>query len=1551
MNTQTAPSAGAPIVRRRPRFPLRAQIASLATIAVGSGVLVGWQVGSEALMRVLPGAAPMMPLTAVCFVLSGLALALLRPRNAATEGESRWRAPVGRTMGAIVGLVGLVTLSEYLLGWNLSLETWLHHDAVMAASVLFPGRMAGATALGFVLVAAALLATDPRGRWRQGPAHFLGLAAGLNGLLAFEGYLFGAETLYRVVPFSSMAVHTAALFIVLGLGILFAAPTRGLMGVAASPQLGGAMARRVLPWVVTLPIVLGWLQQRGAALGLFDDKFGLALFAAGNIGILATIVWYSARSLNDLDAGRDRAQQDLRRSAEDLRAAQQRAEASEERLRLAVTAGGIGTWHLDLVRNELSWSDTCRELFRLPADGPMSYERFISLLHPDDRVATANAIREALDARSGYEIEHRGLMPDGSARWFASKGRAFCDETGRPVRLEGVLIDIDRRKRAEDTARAARSSLEAAQVRAQLGSWDHDLLTGRITWSHEMYRLFGCDPAFSPPDPDAFLNLLHPDCRPIVQQNHRAMLAGMASARTELRTNPERGPERWLESTTDLIRDPSGRVVAAAGTMLDITDRKRAEQEVRQLNAELEKRVEARTAELAHATAQLGAVLDAATQVSIIATDTEGLITVFNAGAERMLGYSAAEIVRHATPVDIHLPSEIEARGRELSRECGRTIAGFDVFVEPARHGRHDERDWTYVRKDGSRLTVSLVVTSQRDADGRLTGFLGVARDITRQRAVEETLRLKSAALEAADNGVAITDLAGRVSWVNPAFTRLTGYELHEIVGKPPRMLKSGRHSREFYEHMWQTILEGHVWRGELVNRRKDGSTYFEEMTITPVRDQHGRIGHFIAIKQDVTKRKQAEDELLLAKETAESATQAKSGFLAVMSHEIRTPINGVIGMANLLLETELGAKQRRFAETIQTSAETLLTIINEILDFSKIEAGRLELEAIDCDLRALVGDCLELMAPRARSKRIELAGLVDVDVPAIVRGDSVRLRQVLNNLASNAVKFTENGEVSIRVTKLAETDDSIELRFAVRDSGIGIAPEAQKRLFQAFSQADTSTTRRFGGTGLGLAISRQLVELMHGQIGVESQPDAGSTFFFSARLGKQPPSTIAAAPADGLPTMEGARSLVVHGRETSRAFLRYLLGAWQLAPETAADRGEAIQLLREAAAAGRPFGLVVIDADLPAPGGLELARAVAHEHPPGSARLVLLESLEHASDEETIRAAGVSGVVTKPVRQSQLHDCIAAVLANRIFTQAAASAPAGHRREAAPRAERSTRILLAEDNPVNQQVALELLDKLGHTADVAANGREALEAVLREPYDVVFMDCMMPEMDGYEAATRIREFERRLPAGSPRRPVHIIAMTANALIGDREKCLAAGMNDYLTKPVRIGDLRQALKRWQGAGGTAPAATPDTKPPAESHAPVAPGSASAAPVEAPAQPGESPLVDLERLAEIGSHNPEKLRRLIGMYIKQADESVASLAQAVEGASAPEVRRIAHKWAGASAQCGVVALVPVLARLEHGAQAGDLSHAAEDAREAAAQWSRAREFLDFYVKTV
>jgi CheY-like chemotaxis protein/HPt (histidine-containing phosphotransfer) domain-containing protein len=692
----------------------------------------------------------------------------------------------------------------------------------------------------------------------------------------------------------------------------------------------------------------------------------------------------------------------------------------------------------------------------------------------------------------------------------------------------------------------------------------------------------------------------------------------------------------------------------------------------------------------------------------------------------------------------------------------------------------------------------------------------------------------------------------------------------------------------------------------------------------------HARLRGALQTKRRFDNLIQKQSELIEARLAAEADARSKSDFLAAMSHEIRTPMNGVIAMVGLLLETPMTAEQRGYLETIHTSSDALLTIINDILDFSKIEAGKMELNSRTFDLRACIEETLDLMSASAFKKNLELIYEMEDSIPVAVEGDSLRLRQVLVNLLSNAVKFTKSGDVFVQVKLLsAKTDgtSSLHLHFSVRDTGIGIAPDKLARLFKPFMQAETSTAQRFGGTGLGLAISKRLVELMGGKMWAESVPGEGSTFHFTANVLTQQPVAPSALQSPQ-PKLENLRVLIVDDNATCRRVLGEQLTKWRMIPKSAENSQQALEWLRR----GEQFDLAILDWQMPDMNGPALAQEIRKLPNTAAMPLLLLTPLGVHTDRKAVADAEFAQSIAKPVKPVQLCEILTRVVqAPKVTEKKTTAAPvplSSLKNPGELLAQRlPLRILLAEDNELNQKVASRILQQMGYQPDIANNGREALETLERQPYDLVFMDLMMPEMDGLEATSTIRARQKD-PVAYPNYNgrIIIIAMTAHAMQGDREKCIASGMDDYLAKPIRPTDVRSMIERWASPKN----ATETVK---------------AAPVPETSKPVvEEPAVDMSRMADLTGGDEQSMRELIEMFFKQTTQQLAQIDTAIREKNSEQLKHVAHSCKGASATLGMGPFAKLLLELEQQGKTNALTNSPQVYENAMKEYKRIQIFL-------
>ena len=978
--------------------------------------------------------------------------------------------------------------------------------------------------------------------------------------------------------------------------------------------------------------------------------------------------------------------------------------------------------------------------------------------------------------------------------------RALSHQVVAQLRLrqqlaEQMQINAELR-RVEEELQRANDRLALAVRGSHVGVWENAMeggnyLSGRIHCINVMEPLGYPAPEF-PIDYETVIAPIHPDDRKPLQLALRSYLDGKTPEfSAEFRARHRDGSYRWILSRGVAVRDASGRPIRFVGTRIDITERKEAEDALRESEV------------------RFRAFIDHASDAFFMNHWPETRFVDVNRQACESLGYTREELIGKS-PFDIS-PDVTPAMVEELQP---RLKSGATATVNVRNR-----------RKDGSLFPVEVrlrLIT----VEGRLYG-LALARDVTERKRAEDALRESEerfrGTFENAGVGIAHTDFDGHWLRVNEKLCTIVGYSRDELLQKTFQEVTYADDLPQSLDHVAR-LRRGEFPSYSLEKRyvRKDGSLVWINVSVTLQRDAEGTPAYMIAIIQDISERKRLEGELRQAMAAAKAASQAKSDFLAHVSHEIRTPLNAILGMNELALETPVTKQQRKYLTVVQSATDALLEMINDLLDFSKIEAGKLDLDQSTFSLRGVINDTLRSLALRAHRKGLELVGRVPPDVPDAFVGDAGRLRQVLTNLVGNAIKFTAEGEVVVDVeavesasplehaprlrvadgarsgeytttpaTLAAESPPYI-LLFLVRDTGIGIPREKQHKIFEAFEQADSSTTRRYGGTGLGLSIAARLVELMGGGITVESQPGRGSTFLFTVRLHQpvlQPDRAVTHPPAE----LSGLAVLIVDDNAASRHNLEGLLGGWRMEPTAVGGASAAREALRQSAGSGQPFEVVVLDSRLPGTDTETLAAHIRLTPPLSASAIILLGAEEQFSDLRDFQAQGITSCVMKPVVEEELLDaiCRARSLPSPIVTGRSSSefqlAALGVGR---PPSERPFRVLVAEDNPYNQAVMEDLLQRHGYAFHLAGDGRAALTALQEEHFDLVLLDIHMPELDGFQvvAAQRQRELGtgRRLP---------VVALTARSAQGERERCLQAGMDEYLAKPVRAAELLAAIDR------------------------------------------------------------------------------------------------------------------------------------------------------------
>jgi PAS domain S-box-containing protein len=1199
-----------------------------------------------------------------------------------------------------------------------------------------------------------------------------------------------------------------------------------------------------------------------------------ALRALSNQVVAQLRLHKQVAELNQINAELARANETLRVVVAHRQRTEQALRESEQRLGLAMRVSRQGPWEADLVAKQILPGHQIFGLDDVPE--AIAMEEVAALIHPDDAPARAAAWEDALAGRSPmYKAEYRVRNRQGDWIWVYSCGQVNeHDASGRPTRMIGTALDISERKRTEEALRQSEKALREQWNRLTLLLDYMPLMVfgvdeqGRYClWNRECERVLGYPR-------EEVLGLTRREMYPhwYPEPEYREWVFAQALSRDY----------RDLE-TTILARDGTARIcswsnysaefpipgLSVWGSGVDVTERKAAEEALRKANDRL-------------------ALAVRGSHVGVWENDMGGgdykTGRVRSTNLMESLGYPAPESAVDWTAVAAQIHRDDLVRVEQALCDY---LTGKTPEYQVEFRARHRDGSYRWM------LSRGVVV---RDAAGRPVRFVGTRIDITERKQAEVALRASEERFRAfIDHATDAFFLNDRVysgfSEANRLACESLGYTREELLGKTPLDIAPDLTPADLEDHQ-RRVDAGQTVTVDTRLRRKDGSVFPVEVRVRSVTVE-GR-PHALALARDMTERKKAEDALRSAREVAEAASRAKSEFLAHVSHEIRTPLNAILGMTELVLDSPVTERQRKYLTVVQSSAGTLLELINDLLDFSKIEAGKLELDQAVFSLRTIVNDTLRSLALRAHRKGLELVGRIPPDVPDAFIGDSGRLRQVLTNLVGNAIKFTAEGEVVVEVKALAGSNgtahgaavDAEAVRgslpldprsppcsvlFSVRDTGIGIPREKQQRIFEAFEQADSSTTSRYGGTGLGLSIASQLVGLMGGRVTVESEPGRGSTFLFTIRLPRSllqsdRSSTRIPAALSALPVL-----IVDENAASGRALEEWFRG-WRTEPSRVETGSEALQALRQAAALNRPFALVVLDFRLPLDNAHAIAEHVRQTPSSATGVIILLGREDQAKDLERYHDVGIAACVMKPVQEEELLDavCRALSLPSPVAPtggQRASGSEVGSRAGNAPAPGRRFHVLVAEDNPYNQAVMEELLPRRGHTLRVAGDGRAALEALEHEQFDAMLLDIHMPELDGFQVVAAQRQREQGTGRHLP-----IIALTARSAAGERERCLQAGMDAYLAKPVRAAELFAALEQLVG------------------------GQNSPTLVEADAG-APSGLLDQAALLAACDGDEELLRKMCRHFQTHVPVRIVEVGEALRDWDTTRLREAAHKLGG------------------------------------------------------
>lgn len=1488
--------------RKEAAFERATAISMSLVCAISLLALLGWLIKQPILASFRSDYLPMAPATALSFLLF-FSLWLCNNIFAARKNTR-----VIVLAGLLLLLIFILTLTiRYFTGLGPDLENSIAPNPSKFGQVL-SARMSPLTFLGFFLAIPSFLLLSESGskQRKKTIGAILALVVVILSAINLLGYFFGVPFFYggTLIP-EPFTNAFAFLFISLGL-LMIAGPTCWPVKSFVGTSLQARLKRLLIPTIIAVILLQGFLSSAYDPFSIHPALRVAAVTLAASLAVVTIISIVSKH----IDA-------EIERGNQSHLQAERLLKESEVRFHNLFDASPISLWEEDFsaVKHRLDALRTegvidFKEYFRLNPEFMMECASLVKVTdvnnatlklygadNKEELLKSLTAIipeesteffrNELVQIASGiqtFEVENINQTLDGrlitvSLNWAIVPG--YESDLSKTIIS---LIDITERRRVEKEKQKADATLRNLSL-----AIEQSPVTTVIT------DLFGNLVFVNP----KFTETTGYTAEEAIGQNPRILKSGNKS-KAEYKelwdtilagqswhgvfhNKKKNGELYWESAAISPVKDENGKITHFLAVKEDISERIKAEESLRMSESKMR------------------AITDSAHD-AILMMDPDGRISYWNPAARRILGYSNAEAMGQKLH-ELIVPKKYHQ-------------AHAAAFVEFLKTGQGaaigKSLEVTALRKDGKEIPIQFSLSSLKINEDWYA--VGLISDITDRKNAEAKLQQTAERLTLAtkSGGIGIWDLDAinnKLTWDEEVF---------RLFGANPGDSKNANElwrSRIHPDDVAQREIETQMaLRGEKEYNSEfriiwpDGSIHYLRALAIVQRDSKGEPIRMIGTDWDITEQELAKAKILETNrlleesviqantlaEQAELANIAKSEFLANMSHEIRTPMNGVIGMTGLLLDTKLDEEQKRYTEIVRSSAESLLTLINAILDFSKIEAGKLDLEILDLDLLSLLDDFAGTMAIRAQVKGLEFICAADSNVPIMLKGDPGRLRQILTNLVENSIKFTNRGEVAVRVSLLSESDGRAELRFSIRDTGIGIPPDKIGLLFNKFTQVDASTTRKFGGTGLGLAISKQLVELMGGKIGVTSQEGIGSEFWFTVQMEIQPEGKFREDLA--LANLQGVRILVVDDNATIRELLNHRLTSWGMRPLEAIDGASALDLMQSAYDAGDPFKIAILDMQMPGMDGATLGETIKQDRRISGTLLILLTSLSERGDAHRFEKIGFAGYLVKPLRYTDLFHFLSTALAGSTSQQGLQHIITRHSsneiRKLSVGAGR--RILLAEDNITNQYVTLAILKKLDLKCDAVADGAEALKALESIPYDLVLMDVQMPIMDGYETTRKIRNKHSRVLNHN----IPIIAMTANALQGDKEKSLEAGMNDYISKPIVFSALSETLEHWLTDLPKGSPASPIT------------------PISTQAVKEQLPVFDKITLRERLMGDDSLVRNVIQIFLKDIPNQIVSLKKYIFEGDVKSAERQVHTIKGAAANIGAEALRATAFELEN-----------------------------------